>query len=145
MYITAAISIIWRYCDKIVNMGISIMATYMNDASVTPCGLYYSSVPIDVTLAMIDGKDYTNIFICMLSWKWDFDAKGINIHHIRLIKPDAQEIVIRARLKYGSRGLVEYYIDLKKDVILFTFIDGEKKNNDKTDDILFGKVCLCPI
>ena len=99
-------------------------------------GPYSKSKPIQVSIAMIDGENYTNKVKLMLNWKWNFDISGIDIDDFLLLKPDAAKVVIQYTSKYTN---CKEILDARSCVI---DVCGKsvKIDRDKEKKILFGEI-----
>jgi hypothetical protein len=134
---TAITSFIEFNFNKILDFVLSLIFHHMKDSSVhsfSRCGLYSNSMPITANLVMIDGENFTNKFNLLMSWKWDFNMKGISTDNLEMLKENPKGVTLSYMYKYGNLGYSTVYINLLDETITD---DKEIKK-----DILFGEIEL---
>jgi hypothetical protein len=133
MMATAIISMICFNFNKLLKFILLLVFENIYDESVIVYGPYMKSKPIVVEMVMIDENIYTNKSRLLLNWNWDFDIMGFLTSDILMMKPDALNMAIQYKKKYGDCQIHNVFIDLKKNTIT---------KNGNTENIVFEEICL---
>ena len=132
LFITAT-AILTSLCltfNKVLDSFIYCICKYLRDSTVYPFGPYLKSKPIHITYASIDNIRYTNKMELMMNWKWNFDFGGITCDDLKLMYPDPKKVIIRYTLNNIGHNCSIHIAD---DIYIV---------DTKTDNILFGEICL---
>lgn len=135
MMVTAMISFVCFYFNKILETVLSLVFENMYDESVLLYGPYMKSKPIMVECVMIDAHIFTNKTRLLLNWKWNFDILGFTTSDILMMKPDASLMILQYKKKYGP-------CPSKTHMITVDFKNNTVTEKGKTNDILFEEICL---
>jgi hypothetical protein len=130
--------------NKYVDIVLYYISRTVQDSAIIPIGPYSNSMPLDINLVMIDGRNMTNRFTLMTKWKWDFEIGGITKDTIELIKDNPRHVVIHCINNSGhfKNKLMEYHINLNTNIISCKNIGVKRALKSKTKEILFSDIVL---
>ena len=128
--VTALLTSICLTFNKVLDTFLYYVCKYTRDSTIYPFGPYIKSKPIQITHASIDNIRYTNKMELMMNWKWNFDFGGITCDDLKLMYPDPKKVIIRYTLNNIGHNCSIHIAD---DIYIV---------DTKTDNILFGEICL---